>query len=88
MSGVKSYPNKEGDALLENIRERLFVEEDVGITETLVEAVFHLFETLHHAGEIVISRQHDDGRVGPTIRHECGVVGPVIMFWDHVLHFS
>jgi hypothetical protein len=44
--------NEKGDALLELIREHLFVEKDVGITETLIEAIVHLFETLHHAGEI------------------------------------
>ena len=81
-------PNEKGDALLELIRELLFVEKDVGITETLVEAVFHLFETLHDAGEIAIPCQHDDGRIGSTIRCKRDiVVWPVVLLWDCVVCF-
>ena len=77
--------NEKGDALLELIRERLFVEKDVGITETLVEAVFHLFETLHHALEIAIPCQHDDGCIGSTMRYKCGIViWPVVMLWNYL----
>jgi hypothetical protein len=80
------HRNEKGDALLELIRERLFVEKDVGRTETLVEAVFYLFETLHDAGEIAIPCQHDDGRIGSTIRHKRDiVVWPMVLFWDCVV---
>ena len=80
------HPNETGDALLELIRKRLFVEKHVGITETLVVAVFHLFETLHHAGEIAIPCQHDDGRVGSTTRYKRDiVVWPVVLLWDCVV---
>lgn len=82
------HPNGKGDALLELIRERLFVEKDIGITETLVEAVFHLFDTLHHAGDIAIPCQHDDGRIGSTIRYKRDVVVlPVVLLWDGVVRF-
>lgn len=78
--------NKKDDALLELIRERLFVEKDVGIAETLVEAVFHLFETLHHASEIAIPCQHDYGRIGSTIRYKrYVVVWGVVLLWDCVV---
>jgi hypothetical protein len=80
------HPNEKGDALLELIRERLFVEKEVGRTETLVEAVFHLFETLHDAREIAIPGQHDDGHIGSTIRHKRDIaVWPVVLLWDCVV---
>ena len=79
-------PYEKDDALLERIRERLFIEEDVGITEALVEAVFHLFDTSRRAVNIAIPCQHHNGRIGSTIRHKRSiVVWPVVLLWDHVL---
>jgi hypothetical protein len=70
------------DALLEVICEWLFVEEDVGVTEALVEAVFHLFDALRDAVDIPIAREHDDGRVGSTIQRKRWLDWPVILIWD------
>jgi hypothetical protein len=73
------------DALLEVICEWLFIEEDVGVTEALVETVFHLFDALHDALDIPIARQHDDGRVGSTIQRKRWLDRPVIPIWDCTL---
>src|SRR6266581_8154568 len=67
------------DALLELICERLLIEEDVGIAEALVKAVFHLFDALYCALEVAIARKHDDRRVCLTIRHERRIVRPVVL---------
>lgn len=66
------------------IRERLFVKEDVGIIEALVEAVLHLLDALCHAVEIAIARQHDDDGVGPAIPIKVSgvVLWPVVILWD------
>lgn len=73
------------DALLELICEWLFIEEDVGVTEALVEAVFHLFDALRDAVDIPIARQHDDGRVCSAIQRKRWLEWPVILIWDRIL---
>jgi len=73
------------DALLEVICEWLFVEEDVGVTEALVEAVLHLFDALRDALDVPIAREHDDGRVGSTIQRKRWLDWPVILIWDCTL---
>jgi len=76
--------DEKGNVLNEHVRERLFVKEDIGVAEALVEAVFHLLNAFYHALDIPIARQHDDSRIGPTIQDERWF-WRVVLLWDHIM---
>ena len=50
--------------LLEIVTEWFFIQEDVWISELLVEPVFHLLDAGDDSVEIAIAGQHDDGSIG------------------------
>lgn len=73
-----------GDALFELIRKLLLVEEDIGIAEALIEAVFHLFYALHYPREVTVACEYDDRRVGSTVQHKGRIIRPVVLLRDHI----
>lgn len=72
------------NVLDEHVRERLFVKEDIRVTEAFVEAIFHLLDAFYHALDIPIACQHDDRRVGPTIEDKRWF-WRVVLLWDHIM---
>ena len=79
VSVTKRTRRRQRDARLKLVREWLLVEENVRVTEAFVEAVFHLFNALHHTLNVGIAREHDDRRVGSAIQYESSIVPPVIL---------
>lgn len=57
------WNKRQGYTLFELLCKRLFVQEDVGISEFLVESVLHLLHAGYNALQITVSSQHDDGGI-------------------------
>lgn len=71
--------------LLEVLRKRLIVEEDVRILELPVEPILDLLHAAHDAGKVRIPYEHDEGSVGFAVWPDDVLVGLVVLAWHRCL---